>query len=41
MECCGQQVKVMKFGEGYVGICPICKIVVYNGKDKPKEVRKL
>ena len=35
MKCCGQQVKVIKFGEGSVGICPICKMVVYNRKDKP------
>jgi hypothetical protein len=35
MKCCGQQVKVIKFGEGYVGTCPICRRIVYNGKDKP------
>jgi len=37
MKCCGQQIKVIKFGEGYLGICPICKRVVYSGKDKPNE----
>ncbi len=41
MKCCGQEVKVIEFGKGYVGICPICRSVVYNEKDIPKkEVRK-
>jgi hypothetical protein len=44
MKCCGQEVKVVALGEGYVRICPICRRVVYNRKDKPErgeEGRKL
>jgi hypothetical protein len=32
--------RVVVFKEGYLGIYPICRRVVYNEKDKPKEVRK-
>ena len=40
MECCNKEVRVIKFGYGYVATCPICKKVVYNAKEKPRDTSR-
>jgi len=37
IKCCGERVKIIEFGYGYIAICPLCRTVVYNSKTKPED----
>ena len=31
------KVRIISFGEGFVGVCPLCGKLAYNAKELPKE----